>query len=166
MHDNVIRGYTQRSGGYKWANVWMKSTTDFKHSLVIRSPCSGRGACFGITQESILGRGTSSYMRNFWSSTIRECYFPSRAHNSDRFFCVTTCSSSVSRNVLVRYPPFYDENPIGIYQKILAGRLDVPRHVDTKAKDIIKRLLTTDRTNRLGETAVLRSLCTRITDRA
>lgn len=49
-----------------------------------------------------------------------------------------------------RFPPFYDENPIGIYQKILAGRLDIPRHVDSKAKDIIKRLLTIDRTSRLG----------------
>ncbi|CAM9168424.1 unnamed protein product, partial [Phaeothamnion confervicola] len=52
--------------------------------------------------------------------------------------------------MLAGYPPFYDENPIGIYQKILAGRLDVPRHVDPKAKDIIKRLLTIDRTKRLG----------------
>ncbi len=50
-----------------------------------------------------------------------------------------------------RFPPFYDENPIGIYQKILAGRLDIPRHVDGKAKDIIKRLLTIDRTSRLGK---------------
>ncbi|CAN0566192.1 unnamed protein product, partial [Ectocarpus sp. 12 AP-2014] len=49
-----------------------------------------------------------------------------------------------------RFPPFYDENPIGIYQKILAGKLDIPRHVDSKAKDIIKRLLTIDRTSRLG----------------
>lgn len=51
-----------------------------------------------------------------------------------------------------RFPPFYDENPIGIYQKILAGKLDIPRHVDSKAKDIIKRLLTIDRTSRLGKT--------------
>lgn len=50
-----------------------------------------------------------------------------------------------------RFPPFYDENPIGIYQKILAGRLDIPRHVDSKAKDIIKRLLAIDRTSRLGK---------------
>lgn len=51
---------------------------------------------------------------------------------------------------MARYPPFYDDNPIGIYQKILAGKLDIPRHVDSRAKDIIKRLLTIDRTNRLG----------------
>ncbi|CAM9816494.1 unnamed protein product [Chrysoparadoxa australica] len=52
--------------------------------------------------------------------------------------------------MLAGYPPFYDENPIGIYQKILAGRLDVPRHLDPKAKDLIKKLLTIDRTKRLG----------------
>lgn len=55
----------------------------------------------------------------------------------------------------LRFPPFYDENPIGIYQKILAGRLDIPRHVDGKAKDIIKRLLTIDRTSRLGKRGTL-----------
>lgn len=53
--------------------------------------------------------------------------------------------------MMIRYPPFYDDNPIGIYQKILAGKLDIPRHVDSRAKDIIKRLLTIDRTNRLGK---------------
>lgn len=58
----------------------------------------------------------------------------------------------------LRFPPFYDENPIGIYQKILAGRLDIPRHVDSKAKDIIKRLLTIDRTSRLGKIGNARKL--------
>merc|ERR1719258_517757 len=46
--------------------------------------------------------------------------------------------------------PFYDENPFGIYQKVLAGRIDFPRHFDVKAKDLIKRLLTHDRTKRYG----------------
>ena len=49
-----------------------------------------------------------------------------------------------------RYPPFYDENPFNIYQKILAGKLDFPRHFDLNAKDLVKRLLTADRTKRLG----------------
>lgn len=52
--------------------------------------------------------------------------------------------------MLAGYPPFYDENPFGIYQKILAGKIDFPRHFDTKAKDLIKKLLTADRTKRLG----------------
>merc|ERR1712232_569219 len=52
--------------------------------------------------------------------------------------------------MLAGYPPFYDENPFGIYQKVLAGRIDFPRHFDVKAKDLIKRLLTHDRTKRIG----------------
>eukprot|EP01066_Platyproteum_vivax_P009165 Platyproteum_vivax@DN4006_c0_g1_i1.p1 len=52
--------------------------------------------------------------------------------------------------MLAGFPPFYDENPFGIYQKVLAGRIDFPRHFDVKAKDLIKRLLTHDRTKRYG----------------
>ena len=44
--------------------------------------------------------------------------------------------------MLAGYPPFYDENPFGIYQKILAGKIEFPRQFDSKAKDLIKRLLT------------------------
>merc|ERR1711981_286323 len=52
--------------------------------------------------------------------------------------------------MLAGYPPFYDENPFGIYQKVLAGKIDFPRHFDVHAKDLIKKLLTADRTKRLG----------------
>mmetsp|Transcript_98946 Transcript_98946/g.284269 ORF Transcript_98946/g.284269 Transcript_98946/m.284269 type:complete len:360 (-) Transcript_98946:79-1158(-) len=52
--------------------------------------------------------------------------------------------------MLAGYPPFYDENPFGIYQKVLAGRIDFPKHFDVKAKDLIKRLLTHDRAKRFG----------------
>mmetsp|Transcript_21154 Transcript_21154/g.48564 ORF Transcript_21154/g.48564 Transcript_21154/m.48564 type:complete len:366 (-) Transcript_21154:126-1223(-) len=52
--------------------------------------------------------------------------------------------------MLAGYPPFYDESPFGIYQKVLAGRIDFPRHMDVKAKDLVKRLLTHDRAKRFG----------------
>lgn len=52
--------------------------------------------------------------------------------------------------MLAGYPPFYDENPFGIYQKVLAGSIDFPRHFDVKVKDLIKRLLTQDRAKRFG----------------
>ncbi|KAI9911050.1 hypothetical protein PsorP6_010865 [Peronosclerospora sorghi] len=52
--------------------------------------------------------------------------------------------------MLAGYPPFYDENPFGIYQKILDGKVDFPKHFDSKAKDLIKKLLSQDRTKRLG----------------
>jgi len=48
------------------------------------------------------------------------------------------------------YRPFYDDNPFGIYEKILAGRFAFPPHVDYVARDLIRRLLTSDRTKRLG----------------
>lgn len=52
--------------------------------------------------------------------------------------------------MLAGYPPFYDENPFGIYQKILANKIEFPRHFDLNAKDLIKKLLTPDRTKRFG----------------
>jgi serine/threonine protein kinase len=52
--------------------------------------------------------------------------------------------------MLVGYPPFFDESPFRIYEKILEGRVDFPRFVDPEAKDLIKKLLTADRTKRLG----------------
>ncbi|KAM7357028.1 protein kinase, cAMP-dependent, catalytic subunit 3 [Cochliomyia hominivorax] len=52
--------------------------------------------------------------------------------------------------MLVGYPPFYDENPFGIYEKILGGKIEWPRHMDPIAKDLVKKLLTNDRTKRLG----------------
>jgi serine/threonine protein kinase len=52
--------------------------------------------------------------------------------------------------MLAGFPPFFDESPYGIYQKILAGRIDWPRHFSPEARDLVKRLLTPDRTRRLG----------------
>src|SRR4051794_9223475 len=52
--------------------------------------------------------------------------------------------------MLAGYPPFYDENPFGIYQKILAGKIEFPKHFDPNAKDLVKKLLTADRTKRFG----------------
>lgn len=43
--------------------------------------------------------------------------------------------------MLSGYPPFYDENPFGIYQKILAGKCEYPKHMDPYAKDLIKKYL-------------------------
>ena len=53
-------------------------------------------------------------------------------------------------NNSIRYPPFFDDNPFGIYEKILAGQIHFPSHFDANAKDIIRKLLTFDKTRRLG----------------
>ena len=52
--------------------------------------------------------------------------------------------------MLAGYPPFFDDNPFGIYEKILSGKIEWPRHIDPVAKDLIKKFLVQDRTKRLG----------------
>ncbi|SAL98351.1 hypothetical protein [Absidia glauca] len=52
--------------------------------------------------------------------------------------------------MLAGYPPFFDDNSFGIYEKILAGKVQFPAHFDPLAKDLLKRLLVGDRSKRLG----------------
>lgn len=52
--------------------------------------------------------------------------------------------------MLVGYPPFFDEDAIGIYQKILAGKIVFPRFLSRDAKSLIKHLLTHDVVRRYG----------------
>lgn len=53
-----------------------------------------------------------------------------------------------------RYPPFFDEHPFRIYEKILEGKIVWPKNMDLSAKDLIKKLLTRDVTSRLGSLRV------------
>jgi protein kinase X len=52
--------------------------------------------------------------------------------------------------MLAGYPPFYDESPFGIYQKVRVGIVDYPRNMDPWAREIISGLLVADRARRLG----------------
>ncbi|GAB1600387.1 putative serine/threonine-protein kinase PRKY [Argonauta hians] len=52
--------------------------------------------------------------------------------------------------MLVGCPPFFDDNPFDIYEKILIGKISWPKTMDPVAKDLIKKLLVHDRTRRLG----------------
>ncbi len=52
--------------------------------------------------------------------------------------------------MLAGYPPFYDPNPILIYEKILAGKLVFPEQIDDVSRDLISSLLNADRSKRLG----------------
>jgi hypothetical protein len=54
----------------------------------------------------------------------------------------------------IRYPPFFDDNSFGIYEKILMGKVQFSAHFDLLAKDLLKRLLVSDRTKRLGNLKV------------
>lgn len=60
--------------------------------------------------------------------------------------------------MLAGYPPFFDDNSFGIYEKILMGKVQFSAHFDPLAKDLLKRLLVSDRTKRLGNLKVCISL--------
>jgi serine/threonine protein kinase len=52
--------------------------------------------------------------------------------------------------MLAGYPPFYDDDHMRLYEKILAGRIKYPSYFDPMAKDLLKRLLTSDLSKRYG----------------
>lgn len=41
--------------------------------------------------------------------------------------------------MLAGYPPFFDEDHVKLYEKILAGKVRFPAHFDPNAKDLVKR---------------------------
>lgn len=52
--------------------------------------------------------------------------------------------------MIAGFPPFYDENPIGIYKKILSGRIEFSRVFGRDVKDLIKKLLQANVSKRYG----------------
>jgi serine/threonine protein kinase len=52
--------------------------------------------------------------------------------------------------MLVGYPPFFDDTPFKTYEKILQSKIEFPKNLDANAKDIIKHLLKRDKSKRLG----------------
>ncbi|KAF9273553.1 camp-dependent protein kinase catalytic subunit, partial [Mortierella alpina] len=48
------------------------------------------------------------------------------------------------------FPPFFDEDHIKLYGKIMAGKVKYPSHFQPALKDLLKRLLTADLTKRYG----------------
>ncbi|KAL7508588.1 hypothetical protein ACHAXN_005677, partial [Cyclotella atomus] len=52
--------------------------------------------------------------------------------------------------MLVGEPPFVDDDPLGIYQQILTGKVSFTRSYDKYAKSLTKKLLTQDLTKRFG----------------
>lgn len=52
--------------------------------------------------------------------------------------------------MLTGEPPFIDDDPMGIYQKILGNKLSFPKGYDKAAKSLTKKFLTADLTKRYG----------------
>lgn len=51
------------------------------------------------------------------------------------------------------YPPFYDQNPFGVYKKILKGTIAFPSQVSVSCQGAIKGFLNSKRYRRLGCTS-------------
>jgi len=56
--------------------------------------------------------------------------------------------------MLSGHPPFYDTDPIGIYNKIIKSVINFPDCMSLRAKDLIRKLLNPDISKRLGCTEV------------
>ncbi|OUM57830.1 hypothetical protein PIROE2DRAFT_66627 [Piromyces sp. E2] len=52
--------------------------------------------------------------------------------------------------MLCGYPPFYDQDQLQLYKKILSGKIYWPSYVTEEAKDLIQQLITPDLTKRFG----------------
>ncbi|CEI87821.1 Putative AGC/PKA protein kinase [Rhizopus microsporus] len=52
--------------------------------------------------------------------------------------------------MLAGYPPFYDDDHLKLYEKILQGKIRWPSYFDPNAKDLLKHLLTSDLSRRYG----------------
>src|ERR1700722_3577416 len=52
--------------------------------------------------------------------------------------------------MLASYPPFYDEDPMKTYSKIMNGTINFPSHFSKEAVSLIKKLLQHKATKRLG----------------
>jgi serine/threonine protein kinase len=52
--------------------------------------------------------------------------------------------------MLAGYPPFYDQNPMKLYENIMTGRIKYPSYFDPLAKDLLQKLLTSDLSKRYG----------------
>jgi len=55
--------------------------------------------------------------------------------------------------MLASYPPFYDEDPMKTYAKIMHGTVNCPSHFSKDAANLVKKLLQHKPTKRLGVVA-------------
>lgn len=60
------------------------------------------------------------------------------------------CLGILIYEMLVGSDPFSDDDPMGVYHKILSGRVYFPRKFNTDAKSLIKHLLIADPKKRLS----------------
>eukprot|EP01041_Mallomonas_annulata_P009982 gene9982-20757_t len=52
--------------------------------------------------------------------------------------------------MMVGQPPFIDDDPMGIYQQILSGKVRFPKYFEKNARSLVKKFLVADLTKRYG----------------
>jgi len=53
--------------------------------------------------------------------------------------------------MLAGFSPFFDEQPFGVYQRVMAARLEFPDNFSADVRDLIRQMLTLDRKKRMGK---------------
>ncbi|KAI5186721.1 protein kinase X [Nematocida homosporus] len=61
--------------------------------------------------------------------------------------------------MVVGIPPFYHENQIELCRQIIHGKIGFPPYVDAVTRDLIRKLLTTDRKKRIGYKKGAKMIC-------
>lgn len=75
-------------------------------------------------------------------------YVPSHVH--DLILLFRWSLGILTYEMLAGYPPFYDQNPMKLYENIMAGRVKYPSYFDSHVKELLSKLLTADLTKRYG----------------
>lgn len=60
------------------------------------------------------------------------------------------CVGVLIYELLSSFPPFFDDEPMGTYRKIIQGKFKFPKYFTAEARDVIARLLRTKPTKRLA----------------
>jgi len=60
------------------------------------------------------------------------------------------CLGVLVYELLSSFPPFFDDEPMGTYRKIIQGKFKFPKYFTPEARDLIARLLRTKPTKRLA----------------
>jgi len=60
------------------------------------------------------------------------------------------CLGVLTYELLSSFPPFFDDEPMGTYRKIIQGKFKFPKYFSSDARDMIARLLRTRPTKRLA----------------
>lgn len=101
-----------------------------------------------LAPEIILSRGYNKAV-DWWALGVIIYEMAGRYHLFWFFLELANLISS-SFFFSAGYPPFFAENPIQIYEKIVSGHLRFPSHFSVDLKDLLKNLLQVDLTKRIG----------------